>query len=279
MPLWKNSDWKRPQEVSSPTCCSKWDLHQGQTRTLFIQVLNPPKTKVCQSLCSCSGACLSSPGRTFSLGQVTPAPLRFVSDVLLCALCTDLCVGPGDLLSAPRSLFFSSLYLPISHSLSSHSSVPLSILVALHQTHSASSVPVMYWGCPKLPVVFPVALKSAKCQGAMVSVDQGGCAPAGTAQCCHRVLRFWVQGCICAHVLTTDVSHPPATQRCKEPHSCAHVGTHTCQITPPAAPDSSFSILFHIFQLSLVRLLAPWPFQALLLSHVPSLVVLPSRQV
>lgn len=79
--------------------------------------------------------------------------------------------------------------------------------------------------------------------------------PSATTLCCIS----YVQGCVCAQVLLTiDVSLPPALQRASFmcTHTCA--GAHTCQITPPAALSSSCSILFHILQLSLVWLWAPW---------------------
>lgn len=178
-----------------------------------------------------------------------------MSDVLLSAPVHRPSVGPADLLSAPQSLFFSSLDLSISHSLSSHVFVPLSILAAFHQTHSGLSAPVILWGCPKLPVVFPAALESAEGQGAVVSLDQAGCAPAGAAQCCHHVLHL-----LCAGMsLYTRAHHSCLSPSChtalqRAPFKCTRrcVGTHTCRIAPPAALSSACCILFHIFQLSLV---------------------------
>lgn len=70
---------------------------------------------------------------------------------------------------------------------------------------------------------FQWLLKSADCQEAMVSLDQGGCAPAGAAQCHHHVLHVLCAGMYLYTVLTTDVSAPPAAQLCREPRSFAHI--------------------------------------------------------
>lgn len=229
MTLWNNSEWKGPQEVSSPTCCSKWDLHQGQTRTLFIQVLSPPKTKVCQSLCPCSSARLSSPERTFSLGQVTPAPLQFVSDVLLCAsVHRPLCRSRRSAVSSPKPFLLQSgpphLPQPLFTQLcpSEHlGSPPLNPLCFISACHVL--------GVPK--TACGVSSGSEKCR---VPGSHGF--PGSRWLCCcwySPVLLpcvvFLVQGCICTHMLTTDVSHPPATQLCKEPHSSAHI--YMCRYT------------------------------------------------
>lgn len=150
-------------------------------------------------------------------------------DVLLCALCRAYAQTPlqvQELLTAPQNLFHSSLALPMSHSLSSHSSDPLGTSVALHQTHSSLSVPLVYWGCPKLPVVFPVALKSAGepwfpwIRVAVLLLVQPSVSLCTAFPGCRDVF---------VHTCSPLMSHPPATQPCKASFMCTHacVGTHT----------------------------------------------------
>lgn len=139
-------------------------------------------------------------------------------------LCTDPHVGPADLLSALKA-FSSPLWTSPCPTASLHSSVPLSILVALQQTHSGLSVPVTFWGCPKLHC--DVSSGSQKC---WVPRSHGFPGSGWLCSCWYSpVLSPCVAVPVCRDIfvhmcsLLMPLTLLPHSSAEREPPSCAHI--------------------------------------------------------